>query len=157
MIFATLGKISKVRWLQESCRWHSSMRCLSSQQTFFCNSVCGGVARQGTEVKLPLSTGGDFYESSRRRSSSRKPHTYIFFWSLDESISSFFGKKKKRISWRQQIIAQYEPQIGHIFLEFSVRLWGPWTRQESSSVYLMPECWWAFIGFVTFFGKILKV
>ena len=38
ILFATLGKISKVRWLilQESCRWHSSMRCsTSSQQTFF--------------------------------------------------------------------------------------------------------------------------
>ena len=44
--------------------------------------------------------------------------------------SPLFSARKKRISWRQQIIAQYEPQIGHIFLEFSVRLWGPWTRQN---------------------------
>ena len=73
------------------------MRCLSSQQTFFVIQFAEELRAKERKSNYHLfSTGGDFYESSRRRS-SRKPHTYIFFWSLDESISSFFGKKKKEL------------------------------------------------------------
>ena len=68
-LLATLGKISKVHWLILSGVWsmaleHGDAWAVQPKPNLFCNSVCGGGESEfrGTEVKLPLSTGGDFYE-----------------------------------------------------------------------------------------------